>query len=74
MTKLVDLVRGALKYEALALGEDGAARYRAGPAAPLRVDEVDGGVVSNYEVLDGNPSDQESWEPALTQSRPKRTL
>jgi IS5 family transposase len=33
----------------------------------IRVDEVDGGIVSNYDVLAGNQSDQQSWEPALSQ-------
>ena len=30
------------------------------------VDEVDGGIVSSYRVLDGNPNDQTQWEPSLT--------
>ena len=33
----------------------------------IRVDEVDGGIVSNYEVVEGNASDQDSWAPSLTQ-------
>ena len=28
-------------------------------------DEVDGGVVSNYRILDGNPSDDSQWAPSL---------
>jgi len=28
-------------------------------------DEVDGGIVSNYRVLNGNPSDNGQWEPSL---------
>jgi IS5 family transposase len=28
-------------------------------------DEVDGGIVSNYRVLDGNPSDDGQWAPSL---------
>jgi IS5 family transposase len=31
----------------------------------VRIDEVENGIVSNYGVLDGNPADQQSWEPAL---------
>jgi IS5 family transposase len=30
------------------------------------VDEVDGGIVSNYRVLEGNPNDQTQWTPSLT--------
>jgi len=30
------------------------------------LDEVDGGIVSGYDVLDGNPSDQEQWRPSLS--------
>jgi IS5 family transposase len=29
------------------------------------VDEVDGGIVSNYRVLEGNPADQTQWAPSL---------
>ena len=31
----------------------------------LRVDEVEHGIVSNYDVKDGNPADQREWVPAL---------
>lgn len=31
----------------------------------LRVDEVEHGIVSNYDVKDGNPADQRQWVPAL---------
>lgn len=27
--------------------------------------EIDGGIISRYEVLDGNPSDQNQWRPTL---------
>jgi IS5 family transposase len=30
------------------------------------VDEVDGGIISSYRVLDGNPNDQTQWAPSLT--------
>ena len=30
------------------------------------VDEVDGGIVSSYRVLEGNPNDQTQWAPSLT--------
>jgi IS5 family transposase len=29
------------------------------------VDEVDGGIVSSYRVLEGNPNDQTQWAPSL---------
>jgi IS5 family transposase len=29
------------------------------------VDEVDGGIVSSYRVLEGNPNDQRQWQPSL---------
>jgi IS5 family transposase len=29
------------------------------------IDEVDGGIVSNYRVLDGNPNDKTQWQPSL---------
>ena len=29
------------------------------------LDEVDGGIVSRWQVLEGNPSDAEQWEPAI---------
>jgi IS5 family transposase len=29
------------------------------------IDEVDGGIVSNYRVLRGNPNDQTQWVPSL---------
>src|SRR5690606_18062048 len=28
-------------------------------------DEVDGGIVSDYRILEGNPSDSEQWQVAL---------
>jgi IS5 family transposase len=29
------------------------------------IDEVDGGIISAYRVLDGNPADCEQWQPSL---------
>jgi IS5 family transposase len=29
------------------------------------LDEVDGGIVTDWRVLDGNPSDAEQWQPAI---------
>ena len=29
------------------------------------LDEVDGGIVSDYRILDGNPADSEQWQPAI---------
>lgn len=29
------------------------------------LDEVDGGIVSHYRILDGNPPDERQWEPSL---------
>jgi IS5 family transposase len=29
------------------------------------IDEVDGGIVSDYRILDGNPPDSEQWRPSL---------
>lgn len=29
------------------------------------LDEVEGGIISGYRVLDGNPSDQDQWQPSL---------
>lgn len=29
------------------------------------LNEVDGGIVSNYRILDGNPSDEHQWKPSL---------
>lgn len=31
------------------------------------LDEVDGGIISRYEVLEGNPSDHDQWQPGLDQ-------
>lgn len=31
----------------------------------LRIDEVENGIVSHYEVLEGNAADTHSWKPAL---------
>ena len=33
------------------------------------LDEVDGGIVSHWSVLDGNPSDDTQWQPALERHR-----
>jgi transposase, IS5 family len=33
----------------------------------VRIDEVENGIVSGYEVLTGNPADTTSWMPALQQ-------
>jgi len=35
----------------------------------VRIDEVERGIVSNYDVKDGNPGDQQEWEPALAQHK-----
>lgn len=35
----------------------------------VRIDEVENGIVSNYAVAGGNPSDGEQWAPALSQHR-----
>jgi IS5 family transposase len=32
----------------------------------VRIDEVENGIVSNYDVKDGNPGDQPDWVPALS--------
>lgn len=37
----------------------------------VRIDEVENGVVSNYEVQDGNPADAQAWMPALLQHKEK---
>ena len=29
------------------------------------LNEIDGGLVSHYRILDGNPSDEEQWKPSL---------
>lgn len=29
------------------------------------LDEVDGGIVTHYRILDGNPNDETQWEPSL---------
>jgi IS5 family transposase len=31
------------------------------------LDEVDGGIVSNYRILEGNPNDKSQWIPSLEQ-------
>lgn len=31
------------------------------------LDEVDGGIVSDYRILKGNPADSEQWQPAIEQ-------
>lgn len=33
----------------------------------VRIDEVENGIVSGYQVLEGNPDDSRSWLPALEQ-------
>ena len=33
----------------------------------VRLDEVENGIVSRYEVLEGNPADTRAWYPALEQ-------
>jgi transposase, IS5 family len=35
----------------------------------VRVDEVENGIVSGYEILQGNAADSNSWLPALEQHR-----
>ncbi|HVH71581.1 MAG TPA: ISNCY family transposase [Candidatus Dormibacteraeota bacterium] len=35
----------------------------------VRVDEVEHGIVSGYEVLEGNPADTNSWMPAIEQHK-----
>jgi IS5 family transposase len=35
----------------------------------VRVDEVENGIVSNYAVQEGNPSDVDAWEPAILQHK-----
>jgi IS5 family transposase len=32
-----------------------------------RIDEVENGIVSNYQVQEGNPADVDAWEPAISQ-------
>jgi IS5 family transposase len=31
------------------------------------LDEVDGGIISHYRILDGNPGDSDQWQPSLDQ-------
>jgi IS5 family transposase len=31
----------------------------------IRIDEVEGGIIANYEVYEGNPADTNAWKPAL---------
>jgi IS5 family transposase len=33
----------------------------------VRIDEVENGIVSNYEVQAGNPADTDAWKPAISQ-------
>ena len=33
----------------------------------VRIDEVENGIVSQYDVAEGNPADQSQWVPALTE-------
>ena len=35
----------------------------------VRIDEVENGIVSHYEVAAGNPADQTQWMPALEQHK-----
>lgn len=35
----------------------------------VRIDEVENGIISNYDIKDGNPADQPDWEPALSQHK-----
>ena len=35
----------------------------------VRIDEVENGIVSGYQVLEGNPDDRTSWMPALQQQQ-----
>jgi transposase, IS5 family len=35
----------------------------------VRIDEVENGIVSGYQVQEGNPADTNAWMPALTQHR-----
>jgi IS5 family transposase len=31
------------------------------------LDEVEGGIISDYRILDGNPADSDQWQPAIDQ-------
>ncbi len=33
------------------------------------LDEVEGGIISDYRILDGNPPDQDQWQPSLDHHR-----
>jgi IS5 family transposase len=35
----------------------------------VQVDEVENGIVSSYDVKDGNPADSDSWAPAISQHK-----
>jgi IS5 family transposase len=35
----------------------------------VRLDEVENGIVSNYQVQTGNPADTDAWEPAILQHK-----
>ena len=35
----------------------------------VRIDEIEHGIVSNYDVKDGNPGDQEDWSSAISQHK-----
>jgi len=35
----------------------------------VRIDEVENGIVSNYEVQVGNPADVDAWQPAISQHK-----
>lgn len=35
----------------------------------VQVDEVENGIVSSYEVKDGNPADSDAWMPAISQHK-----
>ncbi|HTP27658.1 MAG TPA: ISNCY family transposase [Anaeromyxobacteraceae bacterium] len=35
----------------------------------VRIDEIENGIISGYEIQDGNPADVDSWMPALEQHK-----
>jgi hypothetical protein len=34
----------------------------------IRLNEVDGGIVTHYRILAGNPNDETQWEPSLVRT------
>src|SRR5438067_11474249 len=49
---------------------DGRTPWACGPSLCgwlVRIDEAEGGIVSQCEVLEGNPADTNAWSPALEQ-------